>query len=269
MRTLPIVICTILCCIVACGCADKSYEEKKSLIAAVNRFYDTIITRDIAGLYSYFPETFTDTVSQKQFLTAVEGQSMRFVLNAFGLLEIKRYKIHSIVKQNDDSYRVTVHIYPEDTPNKMADIMTWQKQGESWVNVTYKELVANMIENAHRQQKDIVRQLFELKQCKNEMQELILATFDFVTSHSMTLGDFQAIEPDKWVSVLEKENKFVTGDTPRCPADGTYSVTYGRNERKLIFSCSKHASIAIPFEFDNMADSTANYPPSKDESSSP
>ena len=151
----------------------------------------------------------------------------------------------------------------------MMDIMTWEKHDGEWVNVTYRDLVAGLLENVHQKQKNILNQVFELRQCKNEMQGLILALFDFITAYDMGLADFMAIAPDHWLTVLQKEGKLVDG-IPQCPAGGEYTVSYDRVDKKLVFSCSKHSSIAIPFEFSDMsAPSSIPQPAQKTESSAP
>ncbi|MDX9701536.1 MAG: hypothetical protein RBU23_00685 [Candidatus Auribacterota bacterium] len=245
-----IFVCTLLSGMFI-GCNNSPYKDKKELVRAVEQFYDMIVAADISALYSYFPDSFTTKVTKEQFLKSVEGQSVSFVLNAFALTKIQRYKIHSVKKIGHGAFQVTVHIYPEANLQKMADIMTWKYLDGKWVNTTYSELVEGLIENVKQKQQDILKQLFELKQCKNAIQELILALFDFMTTHNMGLADFSAVESDKWVSVLEKEGKFVSA-TPHCPSEGIYTVTYDRSSRKLIFSCSKHTAIAIPFEFKDM-----------------
>ncbi len=264
-----ILLIVLLCSLFVAGCQDQSYNEKKSLIRAVQGFYDAIMEADMATLYDYFPQSFTTQFAKEQFLKSVAGQPDEFVLNAFSLVRIKRYSIDTVRKKEPGVYDVTVYIYPITSQQKMVDIMTWEKLDGGWVNVTYRDLVAGLLDNVHQKQKDILDQVFELRQCKNEMQELILALFDFITAYDMGLADFMGIAPEQWISVLQKEEKLVDG-IPQCPAGGEYSVLYDRVEKKLIFSCSKHSSIAIPFEFSDMAaPQSIPQPAQKTESTAP
>ena len=234
------------------GCSDKSYEKKKTLIHAVNKFYDTIVKEDINGLYDYFPDSFKQKLSKEKFLESFKDVSKKDVLNMFNLLQLKKYEIDSIDKIDKNLYEVIVIIYPLDPPEEnkdVVDIMNWEYLNGRWENVSYKKLIANMISEAVEEQKDMVNGFVEKKICKNRLQELIIAFWSFYAQNNLSYQEFKVVAPDGWISVLEKNKKPADPEIKTCPAEGKYTITYDLEKKALVFACSEHGEISLPFVF--------------------
>jgi len=234
------------------GCSDKTYEKKKTLIHAVNKFYDTIVKEDINNLYNYFPDSFKQKLSKEKFLGSFKDVPKKDVLNMFNLLQLKKYEIDSIAKLEKNLYEVVVIIYPVDPPAKdkdVVDIMNWEYAGGEWENVSYKNLIENMINEAREKQKDLVKGFIEKKICKNRLQELIISFWAFYTENNLTYEEFKAIGADEWIDILEKHKKPAEPEIKTCPADGKYTITFDPSKQALLFACSEHDNISLPFVF--------------------
>jgi len=244
----------ILCAITAQGCADKQFKEKKSLIQAVNKFYTAILNKDISAIYEYFPDEFKNIRNKDDFLKLSAQYSKEDIMNAFSLVEISRFEIKEIQPLHDDTYEVTAIIHSQNPPQMMKDIMKWKKTGRHWENISYKKLVSNLIQSVQDKQINTVEQIMDLRKCKNQIQKLTMAVWDYLTAKKLTFAEFKTVGADKWVELLHKENKFIEQTPPKCPKEGIYTVKYNTADKKLTIECQKHASISLPFEFSTLTE---------------
>lgn len=235
--------------VTVCGCGDKKYNEKKTLIQAVDKFYTAIIKKDLSQIYGYFPDEFKNMRNKEEFLKLTSEYPPEDIMNAFSLLAISRYEIKEIQPLSDGTYEVTTIIHSQNPPQMMKDIMKWKKSGETWENISYEKLVSNLIQSVQDKQVNTVEQIMELRKCKNQIQKLTMAVWDYLTAKKYTYAEFKTIQPEKWAEILQKENCFIDGNAPKCPSDGEFTVKYNTAEKKLVIECSKHTSIALPFEF--------------------
>ncbi len=232
------------------GCSDNSdFKDKKSLILAVNGFYDSILKKNLADIYEYFPPTFKELRSKEEFMKVVNLYSKEEVMNAFALLPIKKYSIDTIRPLGKKRYEVTVIIHPTAQPKLMKDIMIWKKNGKEWVNESYAKLVKNLISSIHNRQASLENQVIQFKQCKTIMQDLAVCVWDYCSSTRMTTEEFKTIDKFRWVDLLNEYNVFSNTKIPQCPTHGIYSVEYDEQDGKLKIQCSHHSSIEIPFQF--------------------
>ena len=119
LKEVRILLIVLLCSMVVAGCHDRSYNDKKSLIRAVQKFYDAIVEVDMAVLYDSFPESFTAQFNKEQFLKSVSDQPQEFVLNAFSLMKIKTLFYRNCQeKKNQENMKLPSIFIPTTTSRK-------------------------------------------------------------------------------------------------------------------------------------------------------
>lgn len=244
---IPIILCGLFL-LFHTSCEDKSFKQHRSLVTAVRTFYDAVTAQNIEAIYTYFPDELKELYTRQEFVALLETQTKKEILGAFALLPLRRYKIDTIHRISEKMFEVTVIIYPQKMP-PMKDIMKWELNNNSWENISYKNLVKNLIENYKEQQSRILSNIIAFKQCKNQLQHLALALWEYCSREGITMNKFESMPSNKWISTLQENTMFINNIVPTCPAGGEYSIEYDGKDEKFIFNCSQHPPISLPFRF--------------------
>jgi len=231
------------------GCEDKEYAQKKSLVIAVNRFYDAILTQDLDRIYEYLPDEFKKIRDKEDFRKFINQYSKQNIMAAFGLVPIYKFEIRKIQSVGKNSFEVTVAIHEKKTRKKMKDIMTWQVSSAGWENVSYKKVVNNLIKNVAGTNEKIEEKILLLNDCKTQMKYLAMLVWEFCNEKKLSLKEFRDVRPDHWINLLDKNAVFINETRPQCPSGGTYSVMFDAKQNNIVVKCPNHTSVAVPYKF--------------------
>ena len=231
------------------GCADSEFEQKKSLIVAVNRFYDAILVQDLDRIYEYLPDEFKKIRAKADFRKFMGQYSKQNIMGAFGLVSIYKFEIQEIKPVGKNSFEVTVIIHEKKTRKKMQDIMTWQMSNSGWENVSYKKVVNNLIKDVVGTNEKVEEKILLLNDCKIQMKYLVMLVWEFCNEKKLSLKEFQDVRPDLWINLLDQNGKFINEPKPQCSSGSAYSVVYDAKQGNIVVTCPNHTSVAVPYKF--------------------
>lgn len=231
------------------GCGDREYEQKKSLIVAVNRFYDAILVQDLDRIYEYLPDEFKKIRDKEDFRKFIDQYSKQNIMGAFGLVSIYKFEIKKIESVGKNSFEATVIIHEKKTRKKMQDIMTWQMSDAGWENVSYKKVVNNLIKDVIGTNEKVEEKILLLNDCKTQMKYLAMLVWEFCNEKKLSLKEFRDVRPDLWINLLDQNGKFINETKPQCSSGGTYSVVFDAEQGNIVVKCSHHTSVAVPYKF--------------------